>query len=65
MTELVKIIVTTDLLNRPEEKLTITTPIQTEFGDYQSVDDEVNEFVFEQFSDWPAAAIKKVSWFYV
>jgi len=63
--EKVKIVVTTNLINRPEQKLAIEKLISTEYGDYRSVDDEVRDFVWSEFSDWPAESISKISWNYV
>jgi hypothetical protein len=62
--EQVKIGVTTNLINQPQERLCTETTITSD-GSYQVVDDEVRDFVYSQFSDWPAESISKISWNYV
>ena len=62
--EKVKIVVTTNLINRPTQKLAIEKMISSD-GSYQVVDDEVRDFVWTEFSDWPAESISKISWNYV
>ena len=63
--ERVKIVVTTNLNNRRFEKLAIEKIVSTKYGDYQSVDDEVRDFVYSEFADWPAESISRISWNYV
>lgn len=62
--EKVKIVVTTNLINRPTQKLAIEKMISSD-GSYQVVDDEVRDFVWTEFSDWPAESISNISWNYV
>lgn len=62
--EQVKIVVTTNLINQPRERLCTETTITSD-GSYQGVDDEVRDFVYSQFSDWPTESISKISWNYV
>ena len=69
MKEKVKIVVSTRLIHQPSmweslERFAIETIISSD-GSYQAVDDEVRDFVFSEFRDWPADCIKNISWSYV
>lgn len=62
--EKVKIVVTTKLFNRPTERLA-TVAMITSDGSYQGVDDEVRDFVWSQFNNYPTESISNISWNYV
>ena len=62
--EKVKIVVTTNLINRPTEKLAIEKIISSD-GSYQAVDDEVKDLVYTDFRNYPAESISNISWYYV
>ena len=46
-------------------KFQTTTTIATEYGDYQSVDDEVMEFVYGAFPNIPKECFNNISWNYI
>ena len=62
--EKVKIVVTTNLINRPTEKIAIEKIISSD-GSYQGVDDEVKDLVYTDFRNYPAESISNISWNYV
>lgn len=62
--EQVRITVNTESFHG-KRNLAKKTTISTEFGDWQSVDDEVTDFVLCEFQNFPSEIIKKISWNYV
>lgn len=61
--EKVKIVVTIGNVNGTAKLATVTTI--TSDGSYQNVDDEVRDFVYTDFSNFPADSISNISWNYV
>jgi|MDSZ01.2.fsa_nt_gb hypothetical protein len=62
--EQVKIVVTTTYPHYRRERLCTLTTITSD-GSYQGVDDEVKDFVYSEFRDYPAQSILNISWMYV
>lgn len=62
--EQVKIVVTTNYPHWRRRQLCTDTTITSD-GSYQGVDDEVKDFVYSEFRQFPAESILNISWNYV
>ena len=62
--EQVKITVTTTHPHHIRHRLCTLATITSD-GSFQGVDDEVTDFVYSEFRDYPAESILNISWMYV